>query len=505
MRRLLSTSLSSRVLWRPRPVARACVGSRGLCSSGSDATLPALLEQHGLPAEAVPADADHEIVARNLRLLKALNVPDVPAAVSLEPELMSRDLVAHAPPRIEYLTSLGVSSIGDMVRHHPRLLWCDITRDLHRKVAILQALGVRKIAWWLQKNSRVLAVDVERDMRPPIELLRTVPGLDVGKVLNALPMGVFGKEPKLRKRIAYFADELALNPPSRIGSMISRWPHVLTYSIESNIQPKVEWLRSVGFSDVGELLSRNPRLLSVSLDALQEKHAFLTSEWGQTLEQLARFPQAYTYSLSYLRTRHGYLKVAGREGRWHLHRALRTADYLFAKKLAGRDVLEYQAYARAVVNGRAEASPDEMPDVDPGELELAEEVSAGLKNMKRRLEQTGRDEALHASVEETRQAVAQFLHTELGAPSGDASGSSAVEPTSGRGVPPDSPQWPPHHMMRKPHEIELEKRAREAAEAAEVAEVAEATPTAENGTTGSSAAASAAADGSSTQSAPATP
>ena len=176
MRRLLSTSLSSRVLWRPRPVARACVGSRGLCSSGSDATLPALLEQHGLPAEAVPADADHEIVARNLRLLKALNVPDVPAAVSLEPELMSRDLVAYAPPRIEYLTSLGVSSIGDMVRHHPRLLWCDITRDLHRKVAILQALGVRKIAWWLQKNSRVLAVDVERDMRPPIELLRTVPG-----------------------------------------------------------------------------------------------------------------------------------------------------------------------------------------------------------------------------------------------------------------------------------------------------------------------------------------
>ena len=92
----------------------------------------------------------------------------------------------------------------------------------------------------------------------------------------------------------------------------------------------------MGFSDVGELLSRNPRLLSVSLDALQEKHAFLTSEWGQTLEQLARFPQAYTYSLSYLRTRHGYLKVAGREGRWHLHRALRTADYLFAKKLGAR-------------------------------------------------------------------------------------------------------------------------------------------------------------------------
>ena len=95
---------------------------------------------------------------------------------------------------------------------------------------------------------------------------------------------------------------------------------------------QLEWFRSVGVADVGAMMVRHPAVLNRTLANLQAKHAFLADVWGRSVDELAAFPQAYTYSLHYLRARAGFLKLNDREA-VGLIRTLRTADYLFARKL----------------------------------------------------------------------------------------------------------------------------------------------------------------------------
>ena len=105
------------------------------------------------------------------------------------------------------------------------------------------------------------------------------------------------------------------------------------------------------------MMVRHPAVLNRTLANLQAKHAFLADVWGRSVDELAAFPQAYTYSLHYLRARAGFLKLNDREA-VGLIRTLRTADYLFARKLAQSSVEQYQAFARAVKAGGGSESYD---------------------------------------------------------------------------------------------------------------------------------------------------
>ena len=98
--------------------------------------------------------------------------------------------------------------MGPMIEKVPQLLSCDLTHDFHRKVAILKALGIRKIGPWLYKNrGRVVTMDVDTDMRP-VEYLQSVKSLQVHKVLETLPIGVFGagKKEMMEKRVNYLSE-----------------------------------------------------------------------------------------------------------------------------------------------------------------------------------------------------------------------------------------------------------------------------------------------------------
>ena len=117
------------------------------------------------------------------------------------------------------------------------------------------------------------------------------------------------------------------------------------------VSSQVEWLKSIGIEDIGYLLARHPHVLSASIPNLQAKHDFVTGVWGRKVVELEIFPQAFTYSLHYLRGRAGYLHLKGIAEKGGLHRLLRTPDKLFATKLAGGTIEEYQAFALAVKYG----------------------------------------------------------------------------------------------------------------------------------------------------------
>lgn len=394
-----------------RTLARVARLRRPLSSTAPASSLSHLLEQHGLPPTAVPPAADAAAIERQLRFLKVLGVPDVARAVERDAQLLERD-PRESVPHIEYLLGLGIADLGPIVGRCPQLLSCDITNDLHRKVAILQAIGVRQTGRFVASCPNFAILDVEADMRPPIEYLRSIPGLDVGKVVNFLPSVVFRGQPVgFETTMAYLVEEAGV-PRKRLGQLINRWPQVLSCSLEAAIKPKVEWMRSVGMDDIGKALVRNPRMLGCALPALQAKHAFIVDVWKREVKELEVFPQALTYSLDYLRKRHGFLQAVGRESKGNLHRVLRTADLLFATKLAGRTVVEYQRFVAPIEEDDGDGAADATLALDaalPLTAHASVEVTAIDKFLLQHAKEKQRDELKHQSIERTRAAVHDFF------------------------------------------------------------------------------------------------
>ena len=160
--------------------------------------------------------------------------------------------------------------------------------------------------------------------------------------------------------------------------------------------------------------------------------------WGRSLAEVEAFPQAIGYSLHFLRARAGFLQVHERDTH-SLHRLLRTADRLFATKLAKSTVEQYQAFARAVKRGGGLEAYD-AHDVlarapggggtayDWGETPLAEmieqlgpdlalatrgvlhaELSAVEKYMAFNNEMLAKDRKVEAELRATRRAIRDFL------------------------------------------------------------------------------------------------
>ena len=209
--------------------------------------------------------------------------------------------------------------------------------DLHTKVAILQALGVTRIAWWLQTNPGVLEVDIDAQIKPAVDALREVPRLDVARVLSRQPQVLargYGDGVKLRERLAWLRDELGLTQP---GRAVSLHPNLLTYSVEHNLLPRVEWLRSSGFPDPALVIARNPAIASRSIErALEPIFQYVTGPMGRSVDEVANFAHVFSYSLDFIRRRHMYLESDGRNlgSKYTLKRILECSDYHFATRYA---------------------------------------------------------------------------------------------------------------------------------------------------------------------------
>lgn len=219
--------------------ARSCATAAG--GETSAAAVPPLtalgevLEQYKVPAASVSEDSDPAAVARQLRFLTAIGVPDVGKTVEKHPRVLSYDPATVAAPRLEYLLSLGCTDIGSMVGKCPQLLAVDIEGNLHPKVSILRSLGVGKIAAWLRKNPYFVKLDLERDMRPTIELLRSYPSLRLGHVVENAATMVFKKPATLKQRLDYYETELGIPD---CGRLVSKHPALLSYAVETNVKPK---------------------------------------------------------------------------------------------------------------------------------------------------------------------------------------------------------------------------------------------------------------------------
>eukprot|EP00962_Isochrysis_galbana_P017374 scaffold4999_cov101-Isochrysis_galbana.AAC.1 len=190
---------------------------------------------------------------------------------------------------------------------------------------------------------------------------------------------------------------------------------------------QIEWFRERGFADVPGLITNNPSLLSMPIEArLLPTLDLLLGPLGRSIGEIERFPRIFNYSIEMLSLRHDFLAEAGKTRRHGLTRTYRASPYTFATKLAGRSTHEWEAFLRQRARHRA-GSPR------AADMFFARQAAA-----------TAKDEVRRAAVQTERERVAKLL--EQHAKAGAMEPADAVEAVS-RML---RPRATPEHMLPAP-------------------------------------------------------
>lgn len=166
------------------------------------------------------------------------------------------------------LSSMGIerSAFGRIFDMHPQLLTCDPYTDLYPIFDFLlndvdiPYPDVRKS---IIRCPRLLVCSVKDQLRPTLLFLRK--------------LGFVGQH-----------------------SITCQTTVILVSSVEGTLVPKIEFLQSLGFSylEVVRMMLRSPGLLTFSIENnFRPKVEFLLSEMKRDLAELKRFPQYFSFSL----------------------------------------------------------------------------------------------------------------------------------------------------------------------------------------------------------------
>lgn len=110
---------------------------------------------------------------------------------------------------------------------------------------------------------------------------------------------------------------------------------LLVSSVERTLKPKIEFLKSLGFSDeeVESMVIRSPGLLTFSVENnLVPKFKFFVEEMNGDLEEIKKFPQYFSFSLE-KKIKPRYRVLVGHGLKLPLSNMLRVSDGEFNVRL----------------------------------------------------------------------------------------------------------------------------------------------------------------------------
>ena len=133
-----------------------------------------------------------------------------------------------------------------------------------------------------------------------------------------------------------------------IAKVVTRFPHIFSYSIEDNLQPHVDYLKELGVTDIGKVVTRHPQILSLSIeDNLKPTVEYLTNECYTTISDIENMPALVSYSLDKrIKPRHAFLQTKGVEVGYDIAvgTILVLNDKKFAEKTAKSDYDEWMKF-----------------------------------------------------------------------------------------------------------------------------------------------------------------
>lgn len=238
-------------------------------------------------------------------------------------------------PFIEFLIDLGVpkSEIPIILSKRPQLCGISLSENVIPTMKFLEGLGVDKKQWAkvIYRFPALLTYSRPK-LTTTVDFLYEM-GLSaesVGKILTRFPHIIgYSVEEKLRPTAEYFRS-LGVD----VAVLLTRCPQTFGLSVETHLKPMAGFFLERGYSimDVGTMISRYGALCTFSLakNLIPKWEFFLTMCYPKS--ELVKFPQYFGYSLEE-RIKPRYAIVAESGVRLLLNQMLSLSEDEFDKVL----------------------------------------------------------------------------------------------------------------------------------------------------------------------------
>lgn len=202
--------------------------------------------------------------------------------------------------KLLYIENLKVNS-SKALRENPnfRSAPLDTVKSVEK---CLSSMGIERSALGriLDMHPQLLTSDPYFDLYPVFDFLLNEVGIpfpDIQKSIVRCPRLLVTSVSDQLRPTFYFLKRLGFVGPHSITCQNTL---LLVSSVEGTLLPKLEYLQSLGFShtEVAKMVRRSPALLTYSIDKnFRPKVEYFLGEMKGDLAELKRFPQYFSFSL----------------------------------------------------------------------------------------------------------------------------------------------------------------------------------------------------------------
>ncbi|XP_028769154.1 transcription termination factor MTERF5, chloroplastic isoform X2 [Neltuma alba] len=231
------------------------------------------------------------------------------------PSFAYYSLEGKIKPVVEFLLELGVpkEDIPIILTKRPQLCGISLSENLKPTMKFLETFGVDKQQWAkvIYRFPALLTYSKQK-VKTSVDFLYEI-GLseeNIGKILTRFPNIIsYNVEDKLRPTANYFRS-LGVD----VGILLFRCPQNFGLSIEANLKPVTDFFLESGYTvqEVGTMISRYGSLYTFSLadNLIPKWEFFLTMDYPKP--ELVKFPQFFGYSLEErIKPRYARMKECG--------------------------------------------------------------------------------------------------------------------------------------------------------------------------------------------------
>lgn len=249
---------------------------------------------------------------------------------------------------IVFLESLGLDSSKMMVKYP--LLSTTSVENIRAVVRFLESRKLRRkdVVKVLSNNPSLLGHSVEESFLPVVSFLLTEVGLqekDVTKVvIRCGRLLTSSVDTQLRPTLR-FLQELGFK---HMAAVVTNNATLLASSMENRLIPKMKWLIGLGLAkeEAVQALIRFPAIFNYSIETnLQPKWNYLVDDMGRGLADLQAFPQYFGYSLE-CRISPRYLFLKKRNLSLPLDALLKPTDEVFYARFQHEKLVEANQAAK---------------------------------------------------------------------------------------------------------------------------------------------------------------
>lgn len=207
--------------------------------------------------------------------------------------------------KVAYLKEFGLSDkdVGRLLAFKPQLMACSIEERWKPLIKYFYYLGIPKdgMRRILSIKPMVFCVDLETVIVPKVQFLRDIGVKEeaIGSMLVKFPpLLTYSLYKKIRPVVIFLLTKAGVSQQN-IGKVIALGPELLGCSITNKLDPNVKYILSLGISlrVLGEMVADFPMLLRYNIDLLRPKYRYLRRTMVRPLQDLIDFPRVFSYSL----------------------------------------------------------------------------------------------------------------------------------------------------------------------------------------------------------------